>query len=265
MRAFVLLTSGCMAVALTILGVTPAMADELPIAPALGLMDTTADGSELILELATLVSTESTDGAVLHPRIQLQHVAPSGFGAYGGNTAAFAAGEGDSGGSIGNLDLGGLYQHRIVPDTAIGVRAGLLFGTASDGESTNLISTLIARPGDIATAVPGTWLRLGGSVRFRPGAGFLGLDAGVDIPLGSDGGDSIMHVNVGAGFLVDRWSVAAELGTLRSAGESADSFTVAGLDIHYRGEQASPYFMISTPVDHDLGGRIVTLTVGVAF
>jgi hypothetical protein len=261
MRVFFFVTSGCMA----ILGATPAFADELPIAPALGLMDSTTDGTELVLELATLMSTESTDGALLHPRIQLQHVAASGFGAYAGISASELFGEGNDDGSIGNLDLGGLYQHRITPDVAIGARTGLLIDTASNGESANLISTLLARPGDIATAVPGTWLRLGGSVRFRAGTGFMGLDAGVDVPVGSDGRDPIVHLNAGAGFNVEHWSVTAELGTVRMTSGSLDSFTVIGVAAHHHGEPASPYVMISMPVEHLLAGRIITLTLGAAF
>lgn len=270
MRVFVLVSSGCLAIAPAILGATPAVADDQPIAPALGLMDNTLDGTELVLELATLIPNENANLVLVHPRMQLQHVAANGFGGYAGFSASAVLGGGDSGGSIGNLDLGGLYQHRIDPDIAIGVRAGLVLDTASDDKVVNyvataLVATALTRPGDLTTAVPGNWLRLGGSLRFRAGTGFMGVDAGVDVPLGSYGRDSIAHVNVGAGFLVDRWSVAAELGALRPAGGAPDAFTVVGLDIHYRGEPASPYFMISTPVHDYLGGRIITLTVGAVF
>lgn len=261
MRVFVLVTSGC----LVILGATPVIADELPVAPVPGVMDTTVDGTELVLELATSISTESIDGAVLHPRMQLQHVAANGLGGYAGISAAEVMGNGDTGGSIGNVDLGGLYQHRINPDLAIGVRAGLLLDTATDDDSANLIATLLTRPGDLATAVPGTWLRTGGSLRFRSATGFMGLDAGVDVPLGSDGRDPIAHVNVGAGVTVDRWSVAAELGMLRMNGGDPGSFNVMGLAAHYHGAQASPYIMVSTPLEEFFGGRIVTLTVGAVF
>jgi hypothetical protein len=268
----VLVTSGCLVIAVVILGATPAMADDQPVAPALGLMDTTADGTELVLELATLIPTENVDGVVEHPRMQLQHIAASGFGGYAGFSAGEVFGGGDSGGSISNLDLGGLYQHRINPDLAIGVRAGLLLDTASDTDLANLIATPLTRPGDLATAVPGTWLRLGGSLRFRTGAAFMGFDAGVDVPVRSGQLPVIAHANLGAGITGDRWSGAVELGTLHVSSGSADSFiadsffaesfTVIGLAAHYHGESASPYVMISTPLDDGLAGKIVTLTVG---
>jgi hypothetical protein len=183
-------------------------------------------------------------------------------------TAPGPIGEGDTGEfGIGNLEFGGLYQRVINPGFALGLRAGLILPASTGNDLVNLASTLIARPGDIATTVPGTWLRLGISPTFHAGTGFMRLDAGLDIPVASENSpDSIAHVNVGAGFSADRWSVTAELGMVRvSSGWGSDTFTVAGLAVHYRGESAALYIMLSAPVDQPRDDKIVTPTVGAAF
>ncbi len=73
-----------------------------------------------------------------------------------------------------------------------------------------------------------------------------------------------------AGLTAELWSFTAELGTVHAGFGSPDSlvgdtFSVVGLAAHYHGDPASPYFMFSMPVDHRLAGKIVALTVGVAF
>ncbi len=275
MRVFVLVISACMAIALVILGATPAIADELPSKPAFGMMDNTGDGSEVVIELAMLVPTSSSeDFVLLHPRFVAQFVAPSGLGAYAGGSASKITGSNASTQTfgVGNLELGGLYQRALSPEVAVGLRLGMIVHTATDdGMLVNVVATGLTRPGDIATSLPESWLRLGVSPTLHLGTWFARVDAGLDIPARqTSGAEPIGHLNVGTGFSQGQWSLTAELGAAHEFSDSEDvsdsnTLKVAGLALRYRGESLSPYVMLSTILDNELRGDIVTTTVGITF
>lgn len=268
----VLVTSGCMAIASAILGVTPAIADELSIKPRFAMMDNTGDGTELTLDVATAFSTEVFGDALVHPRVLLQYVGARGLGAYA-STAASVLIDHDSEDRFGhgNLEFGGLYQHALSAEIAIGVRAGLILGAdLNDGTIVNGVTTLVVRPGDLATTTPDSWLRFGVSPTYQRGDVFARLDAGVDIAVGSERDrHPIEHVNVGVGLAVGRWSFTQELGGVRvSTDFDSDTLVVAGLAARYHGKTASPFVMLSIPLNHDVlreVGDLVTLTVGTSF
>lgn len=268
MRMSVLVISGCTAIASAILGATPAIADDLPITPVFGMMDNTGDGTELVLDVATILPTRDVDFALLHPRIFMQHVAASGLGAYAGMGASLVVGDGGTNeAGLGNLDIGGLYQRVLSDQFAIGVRAGAILDTGTGDTRVNTTATALARPGDLATAAPGNWIRLAVSPTYHQGIGFARLDAGVDIAVDSDLHiDRIEHANIGAGFGADRWSFTAELGGVRVSNESdSETLVVAGLAARYHNDQVSPCVMVSGPLNNGLAGDVITLTVGINF
>ncbi|HEU4734994.1 MAG TPA: hypothetical protein VFT22_44180 [Kofleriaceae bacterium] len=262
-----------MAIASAILGVTPAIADELSIKPRFAMMDNTGDGTELTLDAATVFSTKAFGDALVHPRVLLQYVGARGLGAYASTAASVLIDHASQDRfGHGNLEFGGLYQHALSAEVAIGVRAGLIVGiTDLDvGTIVNAAATVVARPGDLATATPDSWIRFGVSSTYQRGNVFARLDAGVDIAVGSERDlHPIEHVNVGLGLAAGRWSFTQELGGVRVSNVSdSDTLVVAGLAARYHGERASPFVMLSLPLNYDVAGEVgdlVTLTVGTSF
>jgi len=244
----------------------PAFADDAPAKPAFALMDNTGDGSKINLDVTANIPTNGTDNGVpFRSSLLGQYVAASGFGGYAGISAsalAFDHGSENHVG-IGDFELGGLYQHALSSDFAIGVRAGLTFPTASQNLALHAGNTLIARPADLATAASNAaWLRLGVSPTYHRGPVFLRTDLGVDVAFIDDARDTptLGHINFGAGIEHKGFAATAELQTIFTT--KGESFQVAGLSARYQGKWLSPYVAVSSPLDDGIRGNVVTTTAG---
>ena len=246
----------------------PAFADDLPTKPGFAVMDNTGDGSKVNFDAAAIVPTSSaSSGVLLRSSILGQYVAPNGFGGYAGISASTLVFTSDSrsNSGLGSLELGSLYHHAVSAEFDLGLRAGLILPTASHDPLLQLASTLIARPADVTTVSPDTtWLRLGVSPTYHSGPIFLRADFGVDIAIiDGRGSDAFKHINLGAGVGRNGVSATAELQTVFAAND--DSFSVASLSVRYQGPTASPFVSISTPLEKEFRGEIVTLTTGLTF
>jgi hypothetical protein len=255
----------------------PAFAEEPEAMPAFALMDNTGDRSKINLDLADIIPMDShADNVLVRSSILGQYVASNGFGGYAGITASGLLPEGDMG--TGNLELGGVYHRALSSNVDFGVRAGLVLPTERVGKDRlpqliQLVSTLIARPSDLATAVPdATWLRFGISPTYHRGPAFLRVDLGLDVPVRDHsihGFDPIGHLNLGAGIRNDGFTATAELQTVFVRwGTNIDdpmqitSYHTAGLSARYQGKRVSPFVSVSTPLDDEVQGQIITVTAG---
>lgn len=223
------------------------------------------NGSKVNTDLATVVPTGSgDDGVLLRFNFLGQYVASSGFGGYAGisaTTLTFASDSQHEAGT-GNFELGSLYQHAMSSELDLGVRVGLILPVVKRDDSlVQLAGTLIARPADIATVFPdATWLRLSISPTYHSGPAFVRADLGVDIAmLDGHGVDPIEHVNVGAGIEHNRVIATAEMQT---AFVGPRSIHVACLSARYHGEVASPYVALSTLLEDEFRGEVITVTTG---
>jgi hypothetical protein len=280
--------------------------------PAFALMDSTGDDSNLTLDLAVLVPTLSELRGVVAVRSSItgQYVAPNGFGDYaslgtssmitkrGAETESIGSRTFDlSNFGLGSAELGGLFHRALSSNLDLGVRVGFVHPTGREGgASLHELSTLLARPADLVTAIPDTyWLRLGISPTYHQGSLFVGADLGVDVAVhtstaagagggggeGDEGdeagevqkGDAIEHLNIGAGIQRNRFIATAEVQAAfaKSEGDIV-SISTAGLSARYQSRALSPFVLVSTPIAVAAGssgivlaGKVVTVTGGVTF
>ena len=262
------LVSTCLFASTSIAFATSAFADDAPAKPAFAMMDNTGDGSKINLDVTANIPTDGTNNGVpFRSSLLGQYVAPNGFGGYAGISASTLAFDdrSDNHVGIGNLELGGLYQHALSPDFDLGVRAGLIFPTGSQNLGLHAGNTLLARPADLATALPDTtWLRLGISPTYHRGPVFLRTDLGVDVAVADARGANVLeHINFGVGIEHAGFAATAELQTIFTT--EGESFQVAGLSARYLGKHVSPYVAVSTPLDDRVRGEVVTVTTGLTF
>jgi hypothetical protein len=179
-------------------------------------------------------------------------------------------GEDDSESTIGNLE-GGVHYARHQGDTAYVLHAGLTLPTAGDSTAALVTNTATTwgRITDVALAAPETWwLRLGGSVIFQSGDGFLRADLGLDAPVSSDiDPETLVRCNFGAGFKGADLAFMFELATVGNLGGEGDvserflhtaAFTLGALSGRTRAG-----FVV--PLDEDLRGDVFIFSFAFRF
>jgi hypothetical protein len=273
------LVSSLLFTSVSALTAAPAFADDTSV--SFITLDGAADGSRVTADLALSTFDEAT---FARTSVFGQYVGATGFGGYAGIDAAmaFADDSDDSYESLGNLQVGGLLRRTVSPDLDIGLRAGLVLPTSSsegfDGFA-HVLATGIARPTDVVTAYPdATWLRVAASPTFHRGGFFARADLGVDIAvLDTDriGFDAVGHANVGIGARTGNLSATAELQNVFVLGEDDSDFEddmslserfihTAGVSLRYHAASVEPFIAVSSPLDDDLRGDVVTVTAGIA-
>lgn len=149
----------------------------------------TAAGTTLLLRL-DYVHLEGLSTSLLGLQLGAQHITALGFGGYVALPLAFAVGDGDSEGAVGNLELGGLYVIRSAGGPDVYLRGGFALDTADDtGALAVPTVTAVPRLVDaLPTGLATSWIRSGGGVRGRTGGFVYGGALSVDIPLDSGAG-----------------------------------------------------------------------------
>lgn len=254
-------------------GASTARADEPAPQPAFFLMDNTGDGAGVDLSFPIGIGTTQSDGAnaLIRPRLAIQDFVGH-VGGYAILQATSQLGGGDSESGLGNLEVGALYHTALSPHFDLGARVGAALATASGGapEFINLLTTFVIRPADLATSLPGNWIRLGVSPTYHDGVAFARVDAGVDVPVTSRDevdGATLVHVNVGAGVAAGKLIATAELSTLLQQGArdqfllDGDTLYTGGASVRYDGP-VSPYLGVSTPLGNGETAKVVTVTLG---
>jgi hypothetical protein len=236
------------------------------------MMDNTGDGSEVDLAFPIGVGREIPH-QTYRPRLLIQDVAANGLGGYAAlqGAAVFGADGQDPGYSIGNLELGGLYQVALSPHFDLAARVGVALPTATSGDSAqiwNTFASAVIRPADLVTSDPGTWLRFGVSPSFHRGIAFARVDLGVDVAVaGQDEfhNENRAHANVGAGVALGALTATAELEFLDILDSPGDfnfhTLSTAGVSARYAFERLSPYLLVSSPLE-SYRGDYVTVTAG---
>jgi hypothetical protein len=273
------LVSSLLLTSVTALTAAPALADGTSI--SFNTLDGVGDGSRVTADLALSTFDEAT---FVRTSLLGQYVGAAGFGGYAGIGAAMAFDDDsdDSYESLGNLQVGGLLRRTVSPELDVGVRVGLVLPTSSsegfDGYA-HVLATRFARPTDIVTAYPdATWLRVAASPTFHRGGFFARADLGVDVAvLDTDrvGFDALGHANVGIGGRTGNLSATAELQNVFVLGEDDDDFEdgmslserfihTAGISLRYHAPTVEPFVAVSSPLDDNLRGDVVTVTAGIA-
>ncbi len=110
--------------------------------------------------------------------LRAEHLGDRGVGGYAG--AVMVHGFDDAG--LGNVEVGGLYQH-VRGRYVLTGRLGVALPTASDNDAV-LEAALIADPMDLVLGLPDTTsLRGGATLRWTDGRVFARWDLSVDVPV----------------------------------------------------------------------------------
>jgi hypothetical protein len=283
-----LLSSILLATATTAAAAAPAFAQDAAVAgasdtaPGFTNINSASDGSKVEASLDVLVPIGDNDdeGVLTRTNLLGQFVTPGGAGGYVAIHATKLVGqEGDEDfASLGNLELGGLFHKQIDAATALGFRFGAILPTRTGDDFTPFVDgiyTQVARPGEIATAVSdAVWLRANVTPTFRQGIFFARADLGMDLPVTERdqlGVDGIAHLNLGAGIQQGAVSVTGELQTAYAMGvekiedrEPERFVHTAGASVRYQSGKVAPFAAVSTPVDDDFRGDLMTFTIGLS-
>lgn len=169
-----------------------------------------------------------------------QYVMPNGIGIYGSLPLSHLSTESTTPGmddfsemALGNLEIGGLYNHKLSNKLTLTARAGLSLPTADDefdGAITNLANMLPRMTDMISMAGDTTTLRASASINGKEGQFFYRADAGFDIPVDTPMGediDPLVRFNIGAGVNAGPMAFTGEIvtvGTTGDVGEDEDRF-----------------------------------------
>ncbi len=190
---------------------------------------------------------------------------------HGGSSSTNASGAGD-------LELGGIYMATLQPNAKLVLHGGLTLPTASNdnGGTANLLASF-ARLDDFYLVLPRAFsLRLGASPIIESGALFARLDVGLDVNLSADAttpgsttADTVVRLNAGVGWHQDHVAVSVEVVNLHGAATAIANSNggwvdVAALSVRLLLGEASPYFAVTFPLDHDSSsGMNAAVTAGV--
>lgn len=222
-----------------------------------------ADESPLLGDL-TLVRFD------LHGQFVDEH---SGAGGYATIPIAYGSSDNDSETTVGNVEVGGIYNIPTGTGVNVVLHGGLLLPTASDelGPAVYGGLTGLARIHDYYQWIPkGTTLRLAASPTLTSGKLYARLDAGVDINLDSadeDNEDPAFHINAGIGIWASpKVAITAELSTFTVFDDvegDDDSLANAAVGARFFAGAVAPYFGFVIPLDDDVNDDIgLGFTVG---
>jgi hypothetical protein len=283
--------------ALTLTTTTAAFADDADDvasveAPAFTSFDRSAQGShagaDLSFSFIDGLPGDASVGSVSRLDLHGAYVHESGFGGYGNLFVSKTFFNDETGFSsvndqnaLSNLELGGVYQRALRSDLDLSVHAGVTLPTADDdaGRLVNLVSSY-ARFTDLVLAAPNTtWLRFGATPTYRKNGLFVRADVGLDVGLDNDTDmdedlddesdtiDPIAHANFGVGYAERRFAVSAELATFIDTGDAFEDdeqfIHTATLSAEYRAGMVTPHLAVSSVLDDEMRGEMVTVTAGV--
>jgi hypothetical protein len=225
----------------------------------------------------SMITGEGMDGAVTRLDLHGQWTNPTGLGLYGGFAVSRFFGDSDDEAPtvFSNLELGGQKKWALGAHSVV-VHAGLSLPTSNTDDGiehlvTNAIS-IQRRFNDLVTIAPDvTMLRIGISPTFTDGKLFARFDLGADIVLDEpemSSIDPIVHANAAVGVRDGQASGALELVTVGTTGNLEEDeqrfFHTLAFSLRYDLGRVAPNFSITTPLDDDGRGEVVTVGAGVA-
>lgn len=243
----------------------PAAAEEPPARPAPPLAFTTLgpDGSSNHVSLGLgIQSLDGADSTIQRFDVGAQFVSATHVGAYASVGVAHIQDVTD----LTGIELGGLYHsQRGASGIAVRVGVALPTGGTSEDELIGIVSTMLARPSDLAMTYPETTtVRFAVAPTYRSGHLVLRGDAGLDLPFSSnnDGGnpDPLYHVDLAAGYEGAGVGGTAELQTVGSTGGDG-TLHVLAFGLQGRSAKIVPFGTLSIPFasDDDYGSSFNVL------
>lgn len=154
-----------------------------------------------------------------------QIVFGGGTGGYFSLPVSYLANNDESETALGNLEVGGLHNLQLNPNTILVLRGGITLPTAADdieGLVTNLANSHVRLTDFIAVYPDTSALRVATSAVHTSGKVVFRVDGGFDIPLSSPEGadsDPIVRLNLGFGVMAGQATFSGELVSVGKTGE----------------------------------------------
>jgi|GEM_PF-2169394 len=223
----------------SLLVTSTALAQEAPVtadksAPRFSTLDRGSDTSNLGID-ASMTFLDAENNTAMRLDMHGQYVMPTGIGVYGSLPLSYWSrdtglpGMGDTSTvALGNLELGGLYNHKINDKLSINARAGVWLPTADDsleGGLTNLANLLPRMTDYYGMAAKTTTVRASASLIGKEGQFFYRADAGLDVPIDKPDNaefDPLVRLNLGVGVNAGVMALAGEFVTVGTTGDVMD-------------------------------------------
>jgi hypothetical protein len=246
-------------------------------------LDRDAGDSAVALEIRYPTFASGTGaGTLLAADLTARYVDPaSHFGGYiniplnyvGGLEGDDSTGASSSNGSLGDIELGGIYALQTpIPELAVIAHAGILLPTSSqDNAFINAVSALVTRPSEIYAALPGITLHAGISPVIRSGMLFARADVDLDVNVWDRGdsgtADPLLTVAAGAGIQLPQLALAGELTAVHLFESdlgitTSSTLYTAAVTARYTAGQAHPYVAVQLPLDQDSRDLVDVVVIG---
>ncbi len=225
--------------------------------------------SKLGLNASMTFLDSSEAGTALRFDLHGQYVHEKGYGVYGSLPLShYSADMGGLGGgdfsefALGNLEVGGIYNHKLSSKMTLTGRAGLVLPTADDDEGILAnVANMLPRMTDFVSMMPETTVaRASASLSGKEGQFFYRADAGLDVPVDTPEGsdlDPLVRLNLGVGINTGPVALMGELATVGTTGDVDDNqdrflHTAALTAALTSNKKFTPTLSVIVPVNDDI-------------
>jgi len=254
----------------TALAQEASVTDEEPSVSSFATMDRGDASTKLGLNASMTFLDSDQSTSALRFDLHGQYVHKKGFGVYGSLPITHYSADGNptGGGSdfsemaLGNLEVGGIYNHKLSDKLLLTARGGVMLPTADDDEGVwSNLANVLPRLTDLPSMYSDTTtLRASASLSGKEGQFFYRADAGFDIPVDTPEMtelDPLMRVNVGVGVNAGPLAIMGEfasVGTTGDVDDGVDRFlhTAAITAAFTKNKQIKPTISVIVPINDDI-------------